>query len=70
MIIRLCPPPQTHLSPIHFRETDMTTKNSGGFIGFSPPPTKTNFLAPSTNGNIEITKISIQINLVHNLRMP
>ena len=30
MIIRLCPT-HIHLSPIHFRKTYMTPKNSGGF---------------------------------------
>ena len=29
--------PHIQLFPIHFRKTDMTTKNSGGFIR-SPPP--------------------------------
>ena len=30
--------PHIHLSPIHFKKFDMTTKNYGGFIR-TPPPT-------------------------------
>ena len=33
MFIQICPP-HIHLSPIHFRKIDTTTKNSGGFIRY------------------------------------
>ena len=36
MIILLCPP--IYLYPHSFQENDMTTKKSGGFIRFPPPP--------------------------------
>ena len=33
MFNQICPP-HIHLSPIHFRKIDTTTKNSGGFIRY------------------------------------
>ena len=48
----------------------MDTAGIANFQKLAATSTKTNFLAPSTNDNIQITKISILINFIKDLRMP